>query len=82
MVLACSHSDLPTSGRYCRKREENCCDQAPENPNSTRNAKTGERWILRKGERAESTYCSQTREQDRLQNAGNIMLNFAGLLPD
>ncbi len=50
------------SSRHRRESEENRGDQAPENPDGTRNTKTGKRWVLREGEGAEPTHCGQARE--------------------
>src|SRR5439155_8451110 len=61
---------------------ENCCDETPENPDGARDAKTSERWVSRKRERTETAYRGQSREQDRLHHATNIMLDFLSLLPD
>jgi len=50
------------SSRHCRKSEENRRDQAPENPNGTRNTETGERWVPCKGERPEPAHRGQAGE--------------------
>src|SRR5207253_11317834 len=68
--------------RHCGQSEENCCDETPENPDGARDAKTSERWVSRKRERTETAYRGQSREQDRLHHATNIMLDFLSLLPD
>jgi len=53
------------SSRHCRESEENRRNQAPENPNGTRNPKTGERWVLREGEGPEPAHRGQAREDRR-----------------
>ena len=54
------------SGSNCRDSEENRGDHAPEYPNGTGDTETGERRVLRKGERPKPAHRSQARKQDRL----------------
>ena len=51
MVGAIRLSSFRPSGSNCRESEENCGDQAPEDPNGACNTETGERWVSRKDER-------------------------------
>ena len=67
---------------HCWESEKNRRGQTPENSDGARDAKAGQGRVSRKSKRTETADCGQTREENWLQHASDIMLDVTCFLPD